>query len=284
MEFLFNLIFLLFLIGFCGDVSRDFYFNPVYKKIDFLLRPMYQFLARFFPAGNSAYSHLLLFSVFILLRALHYYAYRTEFYALKWGPSFLIWKDPSFLFALHKAFIATLLFYAQFAILFLLMDWVTRGMVLEPVWKLFRKLTEWPRRLLPVEGIALVIVAWGSLSLLFVLLLLPAWGMFAFVPGSEAPLGFIPKIFILNLYAALSIFQIYFFLFLIRAFLSWVMPYGFGGVGAFIYHLTEPVLTPFRQLNLQLGPIDLSLFLASIASLFLGQILASILARVNLLL
>jgi len=60
-----------------------------------------------------------------------------------------------------------------------------------------------------------------------------------------------------------AVISIELFLMLIRAILSWVMPDSEGGIIDFLYYLTEPIISPVRNLlykipALQELPIDLS--------------------------
>lgn len=71
--------------------------------------------------------------------------------------------------------------------------------------------------------------------------------------------------FLLNFIGMLA--MVYTFLILGRVLVSWTNPRGGGGLTAFLYQVTEPVLGPIRRVLPQTGGIDWS---PMIAILLLG--------------
>jgi len=51
-------------------------------------------------------------------------------------------------------------------------------------------------------------------------------------------------------------------LLLVRVLLSWVAPRGGGGIVAFVYQVTEPILAPIRRILPPMGGMDLSPLIA----------------------
>ncbi len=284
MEILFNLFLLLLLVLWSGEVNRDLYFNPIYKKLDLWTRSFYQRVARFLPGNKEQSVHLFLLFLFILLRAVHYFAYRTDLYALKWGSSLLVWKSALFVFALHKALFASFLFYFNMMLIFLILDWVTRGAIQDPIWNLIRSLVKWQEKWVGTDRLKNLVAFFLIGSVVMGLSLLPVFGICAIIPGKEMGLFTFPKILILNLSLGFKVFHLYFMFFFLQALISWFVPYGIYGVGSLLVHLTEPVLAPFRRFQLRVGPIDLTLIIASFVCLILDQIFSNILVGLNILL
>ncbi|MDD4956665.1 MAG: YggT family protein [Candidatus Omnitrophica bacterium] len=54
------------------------------------------------------------------------------------------------------------------------------------------------------------------------------------------------------------VFDILFFLLVVRIILSWVNPDPYNEFVKIVYRITDPILGPFRRLPLQMGGIDLS--------------------------
>lgn len=71
--------------------------------------------------------------------------------------------------------------------------------------------------------------------------------------------------------------QIYAFLFLARALLSFTGIDPYHPVSQFLYRLTEPVLAPIRRLLPQTGMVDFSPMVAMILIMVLGQVLVAVL-------
>jgi YggT family protein len=61
-------------------------------------------------------------------------------------------------------------------------------------------------------------------------------------------------------------------LILARVVVSWVAPYGGGGLIAFIYQATEPILSPIRRVLPPIGGLDLSPLVALIGLSLLVQL------------
>jgi len=80
------------------------------------------------------------------------------------------------------------------------------------------------------------------------------------------------------LYQVISlVFQIYFFIVIARALVSWVNPDPYNPIVRFLYNATEPVLARMRRyLPLQFSGIDLS----PIALLLLLSVIEQILLRI----
>jgi len=88
---------------------------------------------------------------------------------------------------------------------------------------------------------------------------------------------FIVSNFILALANVVSIvLTLYYWMFLIRAIISWVNPDPFNPIVQFLHRMTEPVLQPIRRF-LPFGPVDFSPIIAFIAIIFLqGFLVASL--------
>ncbi len=67
--------------------------------------------------------------------------------------------------------------------------------------------------------------------------------------------------------------QIYSFLFIARALLSWTGMDPYSPLAQILYRLTEPVLAPIRRIMPQTGMIDFSPLVAMILIAVLGQLL-----------
>lgn len=75
------------------------------------------------------------------------------------------------------------------------------------------------------------------------------------------------------------IFQIYIFIVIARAILSWVSPDPYNPIVRFIYNATEPVLYRMRRLPLQFGGIDFSPIVLLIGLSVLRQILLGLIQQ-----
>ena len=88
---------------------------------------------------------------------------------------------------------------------------------------------------------------------------------------------FILSNFVLALANVISIvLTLYYWMFLIRALISWVNPDPFNPIVQFLYRMTEPILQPIRRF-LPFGPVDFSPIIAFIVIIFLqGFLVASL--------
>jgi len=284
MDVFFNILFLVLLVRFYGDRERDFYFNSGYKVVARFTDPVYQFASKLFSSPLGV--HLFFFVLFIFIRTLHYYSYRADFMGLPWGPVILVWPFPTVFFSFFKAIFATLLFYYHFLIILLFFDWMTRRQSGgDPLWRMAKSLTQWPKELFRRISLFWVLIATILLfSLWFYVLLIPFGGKVVLVPGGSDPVSLFFKVILLNLFLAARIFKILFVLLLARVVISWVFPYGVAFVGDLVFRLTDPICAWFSRLNLRVGPIDFSVLLASFLCLFLDQVVRSLLIRLYLLL
>ncbi len=85
------------------------------------------------------------------------------------------------------------------------------------------------------------------------------------------------------LYQVISlVFQIYIFIVIARALVSWVNPDPYNPIVRFLYNATEPVLSRMRRyLPLQFGGFDLSPIALLIALSVLEQVLLRLLVQFN---
>lgn len=78
-----------------------------------------------------------------------------------------------------------------------------------------------------------------------------------------------------NLFNALAlvidiVLEIYKWIIIIRAIISWVNPDPYNPIVRFLYTVTEPVLKPIRKaIGYRLGPIDISPLIVILAIIFL---------------
>ncbi|MFH1799170.1 MAG: YggT family protein [Candidatus Omnitrophota bacterium] len=81
------------------------------------------------------------------------------------------------------------------------------------------------------------------------------------------------------------LFNIIYFLLIIRIILSWVSPDPYNEIVRIIYKITDPVLVPFKRLPLNVGAIDFSPIVAfltlSVAKSFIVSILYQIASRLG---
>lgn len=81
------------------------------------------------------------------------------------------------------------------------------------------------------------------------------------------------------------LFNIIYFLLIIRIILSWVNPDPYNEIVQIIYKITDPILAPFKRLPLNLGVIDFSPVIAfltlSVAKSFIVNILYQIASRLG---
>ncbi len=75
------------------------------------------------------------------------------------------------------------------------------------------------------------------------------------------------------------VFNVLYFLLIIRILLSWVDPDPYNTIVQVIYRITEPILIPFRRLPLQAGGFDFSPILAFIVLSVLRNFLVNVLLQ-----
>jgi len=76
------------------------------------------------------------------------------------------------------------------------------------------------------------------------------------------------------------VFNIVFFLLVIRIILSWVNPDPYNEIVQIIYRITEPILAPFRRLPLQMGGMDFSPIIAFLVLSVLKNFVVNVLYQV----
>ena len=76
------------------------------------------------------------------------------------------------------------------------------------------------------------------------------------------------------------VFNILYFILVIRIILSWVNADPYNEIVQVIYRITEPILAPFRRLPLQVGAIDLSPIVAFIVLSVLRNFIVNILYQI----
>jgi len=76
------------------------------------------------------------------------------------------------------------------------------------------------------------------------------------------------------------IFNILYFLLVIRIILSWVRADSYNEIVSIIYRITDPILAPFRRLPLQLGGMDFSPIIAFIVLSVLKSFIVNILYQI----
>ncbi|MFH1791890.1 MAG: YggT family protein [Candidatus Omnitrophota bacterium] len=76
-----------------------------------------------------------------------------------------------------------------------------------------------------------------------------------------------------------TIFQIIYFLLIIRIILSWFSVNPYNDIVQILYKITEPLLMPFRRLPLTFGPMDFSPILAFLVLWFVRDIVVGILMQ-----
>ena len=75
------------------------------------------------------------------------------------------------------------------------------------------------------------------------------------------------------------IFNILYFLLVVRIILSWFGINPYNDIVQLLYKITEPLLMPFRRLPLQMGPIDFSPILAFMTLWFLRSFIVGVLSH-----
>ncbi len=74
------------------------------------------------------------------------------------------------------------------------------------------------------------------------------------------------------------LFNILMLLIIARVLLSFFPDYRYQPIGEFIYNVTDPIITPFQRLNLQIGMFDLSPVVALLVLNLLQYILVNMLS------
>ena len=75
------------------------------------------------------------------------------------------------------------------------------------------------------------------------------------------------------------IFNVIYFLLVIRIVLSWLAVDSYNEIIHIIYKMTEPILAPFRRLRLVVGAVDFSAIIAFIVLAFLRNFIVGILTQ-----
>lgn len=75
------------------------------------------------------------------------------------------------------------------------------------------------------------------------------------------------------------IFNILYFLLVIRIILSWFSVSSYNEIVQILFRVTDLILAPFRRLPLQAGPIDFSPILAFFALWFLRNFIVNVLSH-----
>jgi len=75
------------------------------------------------------------------------------------------------------------------------------------------------------------------------------------------------------------LFNIIYFLLVIRIILSWFGVNPYNEIVQILYKITEPILAPFRRLPLRMGMLDFSPILAFVAIFFLRSFVVGILVK-----
>ena len=76
-----------------------------------------------------------------------------------------------------------------------------------------------------------------------------------------------------------TIFNILYFLLIIRIILSWFAVNPYNEIVQILYRITDPILAPFRRLPLQIGFIDFSPIIAFMALWFLRNFIVGVLSH-----
>ena len=77
------------------------------------------------------------------------------------------------------------------------------------------------------------------------------------------------------------IFNILYFLLVVRIILSWVNPDPYNEIVQIIYKITDPILLPFRRLPLQMGGIDFSPIIAFLLLSVLRNFIVNVLYQLS---
>ena len=76
------------------------------------------------------------------------------------------------------------------------------------------------------------------------------------------------------------LFNVIYFLLIVRIILSWVNPDPYNEIVRVIYRITDPVLSPFKRLPLQVGMFDFSPIIAFIVINVLRNFIVNILYQI----
>lgn len=76
-----------------------------------------------------------------------------------------------------------------------------------------------------------------------------------------------------------TIFNILYFLLIIRIIMSWFAVNPYNEIVQILYKITDPILMPFRRLPLRFGPIDFSPMLAFLVLWFVRDLVVGILLQ-----
>ena len=77
------------------------------------------------------------------------------------------------------------------------------------------------------------------------------------------------------------VFNILYFLLVVRIILSWVSPDPHNEIVQIIYRVTDPILLPFRRLPLQMGGIDFSPIVAFLLLSVLRNFIVNVLYQLS---
>jgi YggT family protein len=77
------------------------------------------------------------------------------------------------------------------------------------------------------------------------------------------------------------IFNVLYFLLVIRIVLSWFGVNPYNEIVSILYRITDPILKPFRRLPLQVGMIDFSPIVAFIVLTFLRTFVVGLLTQLS---
>lgn len=78
-------------------------------------------------------------------------------------------------------------------------------------------------------------------------------------------------------YILLRVVDIYSFILIAYALLSWVPNLYHSGLGRLLSRLVQPILQPFRKLNLQFGGLDFTVWVAMLALNLFARFLIQVL-------
>lgn len=76
------------------------------------------------------------------------------------------------------------------------------------------------------------------------------------------------------------VFNILYFILVVRIILSWVNPDPYNEIVQVIYRVSDPVLAPFRKLPLQMGGMDLSPIVAFLVLSVLRNLIVNVLYQI----
>lgn len=79
------------------------------------------------------------------------------------------------------------------------------------------------------------------------------------------------------IYVLLRLLDVYSFLLIAYALLSWFPGASSSGIGRWLENIVSPVITPLRRLNLQFAGLDFTILVALFLLNFLGRLLIMVL-------